>query len=439
MRTVNLVVLYVFLLFSIILGKEFKIHTKITSPDEAVRFGMVLADIGDINGDGLSDLLIGAEGGYKRGDYAGKAFIYLGNPQFSNRFSFVLVGEGPGDYFGCSATTLGDVNGDGFDDFAVGARQFDAKKGVDAGKVYIFYGGKKISDTANVTILGRGSHNYFGASLAGGKDINGDKKPDLIVGAPFGGSKYSGAVYIYLSDHGFEEPALILEGEEEGDAFGSNVAMIDDMNGDGIADFVVSAVSADPGDIENAGKIYVYAGGSVIKKDPIITYAGSNRQEQLGYSLCSPGDLNNDGFADLLVGGIKGGNGTGVVLLFLGGNSIRSEPAVTYYGQHQNDMFGYSISPAGDVDGDGFKDFMVGAPYKAVSSYHNGKTFFFGGGKKFSDIEIQFINGSGEEDQCGAKVLYVPSLLGKNSPAWIITFAGPGTATEGKSTVYIYK
>lgn len=432
-------VVYFYILLSVICAKELKVQTKLASNSEGDRFGMVLADIGDINSDGLNDLLIGAEGGYRQSDYPGKAFIYLGSSQFSNKPSFTLIGENAGDHFGCSATRVGDINGDGFDDFAVGARQFDTKKNSDVGKVYIFYGGKKISDTANATIVGERTHSYFGASLAGGKDINGDGKPDLIVGAPLGGTKYSGAVYIYLSNHNFEEPSLILEGEKEGDAFGSNVVMLDDINGDKIADFLISATSADPKDIENAGKIYVYSGGSVIKKDPIMTYSGSNQQEQLGYSLCSPGDVNNDDFADFLVGGIKGGSGTGIVLLFLGGTSIRQEPAMTYYGQYQNDMFGYSISPAGDINGDGFVDFMVGSPYKTVSSYHSGKVLFFGGGKKFSDVEIQSINGSIEEDQCGANVLYIPSLLGKNSPAWIITYAGPGTATAGKSMIYIYK
>ncbi len=424
---------------SLVPGRDLRYVGKWSSGQKGDRFGTFLAFAGDVNGDKFNDILVCAEGSYTSQGFPGKVYLYLGGKKLPDKPAAVFVGEKPGDHFGVSAVSLGDINGDGFDDFAIGANKND-DKGTDAGKVYIYFGGKQIDTKPDIVLYGERANDWFGTSIAGGFDINGDGKNDFIVGAPYAGRKYAGAVYIYLGGDKIEKSALVIYGENAGDSYGTEVAMLGDITGDGIGDFAVSAVYADVNGVNDAGKTYIYAGGNVISRKPICEIPGKVPKEQIGYRICSPGDITGDGIRDVLLGAPGGGSGgLGAVYVIAGGQAVRNEPVRQYYGSHRNSLFGIALSSAGDLNGDGQTDIMVGAPYTDSGHYHSGRVEFYAGGKQVSLESFYHLNGDSEESQCGYAVMYIPNFFGKNDPLYAITWAGPGSGNVDVSEVHLYR
>ena len=231
-----------------------------------------------------------------------------------------------------------------------------------------------------------------------------------------------------------------LYGENAGDSYGTEVAMLGDINGDGVGDFAVSAVYADVNGVNDAGRTYIYAGGNVISKNPVCIIDGRVPREQIGYRIYSPGDITGDGFADVLIGAPGGGSGgIGAVYVIAGGKSVRNEPVRQYFGPHKNSLFGTAVYSAGDINGDGATDIMVGAPYTDAGHYHSGRVEFYAGGKDASVEDIYHLNGDKEESQCGFAVIYIPNFFGRNDPLYAITWAGPGSGNVDISEVHLYR
>ncbi|RKZ30737.1 hypothetical protein DRQ33_07655 [bacterium] len=398
-----------------------------------------MVSAGDINGDGFNDLLICAEGSYTSKNYPGKVYIYLGGNRIPDKPDLVLTGENNGDHFGVSATTLGDINGDGYDDFAIGANKNDENE-TDAGKVYIYYGGDELDSEPDITLTGERANDWFGTAIAGGYDFNSDGKLDFLIGAPYAGRKYAGMIYLYLGGEDFSKPALTIQGENSGDSYGTEVSGLNDVTNDGIADFCVSSVYADVENVNDAGIVYLYAGGNVISKKPVVKFMGTVSREQMGYQICNPGDVTGDKIPDILIGAPGGGpGGIGIAYLFAGGTSVRNEPIKKYLGSHRNSMFGISVSSAGDFNGDGINDIFIGAPYTDAGHYHAGRVEFYAGGENPSLEPIYHLNGASEENQCGYSVLFIPGFFGRNDPLYAITWAGPGSGNIDISEVMLYR
>ncbi|MCX7246552.1 MAG: VCBS repeat-containing protein, partial [Burkholderiales bacterium] len=248
---------------------------------------------------------------------------------------FVINGQCASDYSGVSVASAGDVNGDGLADLIVGANSSDPTGAVDGGRSYVVFG--KTADTAiNLSAIAAGTGGFVingqcandqsGRSVASAGDVNGDGLADLIVGAivssPAGGSnagrsyvvfgKTAGAA-INLSAIAGGTGGFVINGQCANDSSGASVASAGDVNGDGLADLIVGANSSDPAGAVDGGRSYVVFGKSTttaINLSGIASGAGGfviNGQcagDRSGWSVASAGDVNGDGLADLIVGAI---------------------------------------------------------------------------------------------------------------------------------------
>jgi hypothetical protein len=214
----------------------------------------------------------------------------------------------------------------------------------------------------------------FGYSVASAGDVNGDGYADLVVGAPGadpGGRMYAGTASVFLGSASgvAARPARVLEGADERDWFGFSVASAGDVNGDGYADLIVGAPGPVPYDVR-AGTASVFLGSaSGVAATPARVLEGADAEGAFGLSVASAGDVNGDGYADLVVGapgdtswfwGVH--DRAGSVSVFLGGAyGISAMPARVLAGAAVGDRFGWSVASARDGNGDGYVDLIVGA------------------------------------------------------------------------------
>ncbi|MBZ0266877.1 T9SS type A sorting domain-containing protein, partial [bacterium] len=266
-------------------------------------FGIAVAGAGDVNGDGFDDVLVSGYGNDSGGSNAGQAYVFFGGLAADAVADLVFTGEAANDYFGVSVGGAGDVNGDGFDDVIVGAYANDAG-GSAAGRAYVFHCGPAGDDVADLIFTGAASLDGLGTSVASAGDVNGDGYDDVIVGAngSDAGGGNAGRAYVYLGGPAADGVAdVVLTGEAAGDNLGRSVAGAGDVNGDGFADVIVGAYSSDAGGV-NAGRAYVYHGGPAPDAVADRTLTGTVAGEQFGFSVAGAGDGNGDGLGDVLVG-----------------------------------------------------------------------------------------------------------------------------------------
>ena len=345
-------------------------------------FGHSAASVGDVNGDGYDDVIVGAHGSNDGGNDMGKAYVYLGSAAgLSTTASWTVAGEVAYDYFGSFVASAGDVNGDGYDDAIVSAHGSN-----DIGKAYVYLGSAAgLSTTASWTVAGEVAYDYFGKSVASAGDVNGDGYDDVIAGA-YGsneGGNDIGKAYVYFGTaSGLSTTASwTVTGEAAGDYFGKSVASAGDVNGDGHDDVVVGAHSNDGGG-SNAGKAYVYLGSiSGLSTTASWTAIGEASVDHFGFSVASAGDVNDDGYVDVIVGAYHnndGGAGAGKAYVYLGTASGLSTTAQwTVVGDATHDYFGKSVASAGDVNGDGYDGVIVGASGNDDGGNDAGKAYAY--------------------------------------------------------------
>ncbi len=329
------------------------------------NFGFSVAGAGDVNGDGYGDVIVGALYNDAGGSSAGRAYVYFGGPGVDASADLILTGAAAGDGFGISVAGAGDVNGDGYGDVIVGAYANDAG-GVDAGRAYVYFGGPGADAVADLTLTGATASDYFGISVAGAGDVNGDGYGDVIVGARGNdaGGTDAGRAYVYFGGPGADAVAdLTLTGAATGDFFGHSVAGAGDVNGDGYGDVIVGAYYNDAGGT-NAGRAYVYYGGPGADAVADLTLTGAAAGDEFGTSVAGAGDVNGDGYGDVIVGARgndAGGTDAGRAYVYFGGPGADAIADLTLTGAAAYDDFGHSVAGAGDVNGDGYGDVIVGA------------------------------------------------------------------------------
>jgi hypothetical protein len=337
-------------------GQDGSLLFELVSPNEELGglFGLSVAGAGDVNGDGVPDVIVAApnEDPGSSPDSAGRAYVF-GGQDGSLLFELVSPNEQAGGLFGYSVAGAGDVNRDGFADVIVGARQeTTGTSPASVGRAYVFSGhdGNVLLELVSPTEESL----HFGYSVAGAADVNRDGFADLIVGDPV-----EDHAYVFSGHDGSLLLDLVSPNEESGGDFGNSVASAGDVDGDGISDLVVAAFH----ELDLKGRAYVFNGhdGSLL-----LELVSPNGEElgDFGISVAGMGDVNRDGFADVLVGASEeagnGPSGAGRAYVFSGRSGMPLLELVSPNEEFEG-AFGCSVSGAGDVNQDGLPDVVAGA------------------------------------------------------------------------------
>ena len=352
-------------------------------------------DLGDFDGDGYDDAIVSAYGADDNGSSTGSAYVFYGSASgLSAAPDATMYGVSTSDYFGHTVAAVGDVDGDGLDDFAVGAYGDDTNAST-AGSSYIWFGvptAAQTADEADVAIRGEASYDYMGnlGSITGG-DYNGDGTSDVMAAAY---STSNGNAYVNYGplttgmDFGGDDSDIVISGEASSDNFGYG-STSGDLNDDGYDDLAVGAYGNDTGG-SSAGRAYVFYGsatswsGSASASIADVIIDGANSSDYLGRGLAIA-DVNSDGNSDLLVGaGGNDDNGStaGKIYVFNGpltsGYTGTPSTSDTQFGGASGDYCGYYDVAAGDFSGDGKDDYIIPCYYGA--SNLGAVYVFFGGG-----------------------------------------------------------
>lgn len=304
--------------------------------------------------------------------------------------SWTSTGVESGEQHGMAVGIDGDFNGDGWNDLFVGApraKVVEDREGV----VYVYHG--SITGLPNEPFWTKGSGQqgaYFGGAVASVGDVNNDGADDLLVGAPAFGDKETpptkqGAAYLYQGGmYGLADtPSWSYYGGQQGASLGSSVSSAGDVNGDEIPDVLIGA-SSHTNLSENEGAAYLFFGSSIgLNPTPSwLAYGGSNTAS-FGSSVAAAGDVNGDGFDDVIIGApgydLPDREDCGVAFIFLGSaTGLQPTPAWSFYGEVPEARFGYAVNGAGKVNNDRFDDFLVGAPYHSGLIYaYEGAAYLF--------------------------------------------------------------
>lgn len=335
--------------------------------------GFAVAGAGDIDGDGYSDVMAGARL-YSNGQaLEGAAFIFKGSPAYGvvTANPTIIEGNQVDARLGHALSSAGDVNGDGFSDIALGAYQYD-KGSVNEGVVMIHYGSAiGINTVPSLTLESDQTEAQFGISVVCAGDVNGDGFSDVLVGsyAFDHGQKDEGSVFVWMGEAGGvkQYAASVLELDQAGVQFGYSVAGAGDVNGDGFDDVIIAANKFDNGQSDE-GAAFIYHGSpDGISTVPATILEGDQNWAQLS-SVSSAGDVNGDGYDDILVGIplydiAQPTADEGVVMVFHGSpQGVSKIPKLIINGTQSKAKFGSDVASAGDVDSDGYADIIIGEP-----------------------------------------------------------------------------
>ncbi|MDX6644759.1 MAG: hypothetical protein QOK40_486 [Miltoncostaeaceae bacterium] len=394
-------------------------NIRIDGATAADMVGTTVAVIGDQNGDGRPDLLIGvSQAGNNNQDTSGSVYVLYSAPapavvSLANLggAGYRIDGANAFDQAGTSVADAGDVNGDHIADILIGAPGVSELRN-GSGAVYVLFGGPRTGTlnlaqlgTNGFVITGERNTDAAGASVASAGDLNGDGAPDFLVGAPgAGGMAKPGAGSVFavfgpkpgdttemdlagLGDPTSNVQGFRVDGATAGDSVGSSVAPVGDQNGDGVPDLAIGMPSQVRNGRSNSGVVYVVFGSRQTSATPInlgrlaakgFEVDGASAADQLGATVAGIGDQNGDGRPDLLMGAPNAGNnaragsgsayvlyssaGSGVVdLASLGARGYRIDGATTGEG------LGSGVAAVGDLNGDGRQDLLLGAPGTAAN------------------------------------------------------------------------
>jgi len=402
--------------------------------------GYSVSTAGDVNGDGIDDLLIGARGASPNGIESGSSYVVFGRSSgfasviglssLDGSTGFRLDGVAEYDYSGRSVSAAGDVNGDGIDDLLIGASAA-SPNGTSSGSSYVVFGSSSafasvinlssLDGTTGFRLDGVSAFDKSGYSVSAAGDINGDGTDDLLIGANgadpndtssgssyvvFGHSSAFASVIDLSSLNG--STGFRLDGVTKSDRSGGAVSAAGDVNGDGIDDLMIGAPFADPHG-SSSGSSYVVFGRSAAFAPAIdlsslngstgFRLDGTALLDQFGRAISAAGDVNGDGIDDLLIGAqgadSNGSASPGSSYVVLGSNTgfasvmaLSSLDGTTGFrldGVTVNGRSGHSVSAAGDINGDGIDDLIIGAEGADYSGGSFSSSYVVFGAKDIAD------------------------------------------------------
>ncbi len=344
-------------------GSDGKLIWSVIGEAENGQLGMGIEYGGDINNDGIPDVVAGAP-------FASTAFAYSGK---DGSLIHSFKGDEAGG-LGIHLSGVDDVNGDGHSDILVGEpfqifnAPFSGDSVIHPGKAHLYSGkdGKEL-----MVWEGEDTDDAFGTAVAG-RVMNG--KTNLMVGAPNAGPENGGRTYVFRGMN--NEPDFVLEADSEGSRFGGMfMSVLGDVNSDGYPDLYSSDWSNGGGG-QGRGRAYVYSGKD---GNNLYTWSGDTDGEGFGIGVSDCGDVNKDGYADVAVGSwqfSEAAPGGGKVRLHSGkdGSLIRAWTCKT-----MGDTFGFDTTGLGDVDGDGTIDLLITSAWSAVNGFRSGRVFVISG------------------------------------------------------------
>ncbi len=328
-------------------------------------FGFSVAIVGDMNNNGKAEFIVGR---YYYNNAFGSACVY--NDNGTSRFNVnapntcgcATTGacRDTSWWFGRSVAGIGDINNDGKSDFIIGAPNLHTN-GVRHGAVFVFSGA---DSSLIVRKDGTQAGSSFGSAVAGVGDVNGDSKPDFIVGAygyDDGSSANVGTIHVFSGDAASNYTELRQTiGSYAGGRLGWSIAGIGDVTGDGKKDYIVGA----PGTNSNKGQAIIFSGSN---GNPLHTINGATAGDSLGYSVSGGADVDGGGEIDVIVGAPGRSSEKGTVYLYSSdGWGLIAEKS----GSANGDGFGGSVAISGDMNGDERAEFIVGAPYASPGGVH---------------------------------------------------------------------
>jgi hypothetical protein len=395
------------------IGLEAAASWSLNGQQAGERSGYAVSAAGDVNADGFADLVIGALDYDNPSAAEGRALLFMGSPSGLGASStWTAESNQSGAYFGISVAGAGDVNGDGMSDVAIGAFHYDAGE-FDEGRAYVYYGATAPPTlTASWSAEGNQSNAYFGTSLVMAGDVNGDGLTDVLVGAPTYdlGETDEGRVFLYpgTSSGPATNATWSAEGNSAGCRFGTSASGAGDVNGDGFVDLVIGAP-----DFNGVGRVFIYHGSSSgPAPSAAVLIDGDQSGAQFGASVASAGDVNADGYGDVVVGAPlydQGQTDEGKAFLYLGSATGLVATAVwSAEGNVASGDFGRVVGCAGDVNADGHSEVVIGAPnwydlYPAQNQ--EGAVFVFRGSETGVEASASwFLDGDAPGMHFGASV-----------------------------------
>ena len=347
-------------------------HQSLLGGAEGDAFGSGLAAVKDLDGDGDDELLIGAPGALNQsGVETGIVQIHLGDRPLPDVADEIWYGLADGDEYGSSITSLGDVNLDGIDDWAVLSAERPSGSSGGRGQVDVYHGSHPLPNASNWTRTGSGENLRFGYSIAAVGDLDNDSSIDVAIGSAGELTDLVGygRVDVYHGGLAGLGHARTYEMNQQGTLFGYAVAGAGDLDGDGYDDLAIGEPLNSSQSL-GEGKVWLFRGGeNGTAANPDLTIDGGTPNQRFGTAFASAGDIDGDGYGDLFIAKPGGNGGRGEIQLQFGSGTelLETQPNI-WPGTANGTRQGTIIAPIGDTDADGQPEWVLGGWNSSGSS-----------------------------------------------------------------------